>query len=261
MNKKTTPSREPDLTRSDRVIYRAAAATTTVLALCAFALSYNSLHELAVASGIPYALSFLYPAVIDGLLLIGSLQILYAATRGVRSWGGIFLVALGVISSVAGNIAVSPPSLTARLVHAASPIVLFLSLEALTSLLRQRRAQFVILEAQNVLEPPRATPAAAVTPAKETGTSQSPTWSPTNEPVRSKTVASVSDANSTPSPKRPSATTRSRTTGEPSLAQRVQAVIAAQPTASLEDVLAAVGPDVAPDRKYLRRIARRELGE
>lgn len=127
-----------DTTKADKIIYSVAFATTLLLAVCAFALSYNALHELALVSGVPYTLSFVFPIVVDGLLISGSLQILYSSLRGERSWGGVVLVLLGVIASVAGNIVVSPPTLTARVVHGVSPVVLFLSLEALTSIMRKR---------------------------------------------------------------------------------------------------------------------------
>lgn len=124
---------------SDRKIYRVASGTTIVIAICAAVLSYSALRELAIASGINGALAYLFPLTLDGLILIGALMVLFAATRGRRSWGGVFLTGLGVVSSVAGNVAVSPNTLTARLVHAAAPVVLFLAVEAVTSLMRKMR--------------------------------------------------------------------------------------------------------------------------
>lgn len=83
-------------------------------------------------------LAFLFPITLDGLILAGSLLILYFAVRGKRSGYGLFLTALGVIASIAGNVVISPNNLTYQLLHATSPIVLFLSLESLMILLRAR---------------------------------------------------------------------------------------------------------------------------
>lgn len=137
------PSSEYQMSQSDRKIYRIAYVTVFALAVCAAILSYSALKQLAVDSGINQYLSYLFPLIIDGLILSGSLLILFSANRGRRSWGGFALTALGVVASIAGNVAVSPKDITAQLVHAAAPIVLFLALEATTSLVRslQRERQ------------------------------------------------------------------------------------------------------------------------
>lgn len=129
------------ITKSDKRIYNVASFTVIVLAISSAVLSYSALYELAVAAGIDKLLAYLFPVTIDGLILSGSLLVLFAANRGRRSWGGLFLTALGVVSSIAGNVAVSPQNMTAQLVHAAAPVVLFLSLEATTSLIRQMQRE------------------------------------------------------------------------------------------------------------------------
>lgn len=83
-------------------------------------------------------LAFLFPITLDGLILAGSLLILYFAVRGKRSGYGLFLTALGVLASIAGNVVISPHDLTYQILHATSPVVLFLSLESLMILLRAR---------------------------------------------------------------------------------------------------------------------------
>lgn len=89
-------------------------------------------------AGIHPVLAFLFPITLDGLILAGSLLILYFAVRGKRSGYGLFLTALGVIASIAGNVVISPNNLTYQILHATSPVVLFLSLESLMILLRAR---------------------------------------------------------------------------------------------------------------------------
>lgn len=83
-------------------------------------------------------LAFLFPITLDGLILAGSLLILYFAVRGKRSGYGFFLTSLGVIASIAGNVVISPNDLTYQILHATSPVVLFLALESLMILLRAR---------------------------------------------------------------------------------------------------------------------------
>lgn len=122
----------------DKKLQRWTSVTVIILALSSAVLSYDSLRTLATQAGVNPSLAFLFPIVIDGLILSGSLLILFYAERGIRTHLGVFLTGLGVVASIAGNVAVSPGDITSRLVHAAPPLVLFLSLEALTSIIRQR---------------------------------------------------------------------------------------------------------------------------
>lgn len=127
-----------DYKRSDRRIYLASSTVVIILALAAGILSYSALKTLAVMSGINPILALLFPLVIDGLILSGTLLVLFFAVRGRRSFFGIFLTLLGVVASIAGNVAVSDNNLIHQIVHGAPALVLFLSLEALTILLRTR---------------------------------------------------------------------------------------------------------------------------
>jgi hypothetical protein len=124
--------------KSDKRIRQTASVTVLILAISSGVLSYNALRELAIKSGIDPMLAFLFPITLDGLILAGSLLILYFAVRGKRSGYGLFLTALGVIASIAGNVVISPDNLTYQILHATSPVVLFLSLESLMILLRAR---------------------------------------------------------------------------------------------------------------------------
>lgn len=125
-------------TRMDKYIFRTSSAVVVILALAAAILSYSALKQLAVLSGIDPILSYLFPLVLDGLILSGTLLVLYFAVRGVRSKFGIFLTLLGVAASIAGNVAVSDNNVIHQMVHGAPALVLFLSLEALTILLRTK---------------------------------------------------------------------------------------------------------------------------
>lgn len=124
--------------KSDKRIRNTASVTVLILAISAGVLSYNALRELAIKAGIHPMLAFLFPITLDGLILAGSLLILYFAVRGKRSGYGLFLTGLGVIASIAGNVVISPDDLTYQILHATSPVVLFLALESLMILLRAR---------------------------------------------------------------------------------------------------------------------------
>lgn len=136
--------------KSDKRIRQTASITVLILAVSSGVLSYNALRELAIMAGIHPILAFLFPITLDGLILAGSLLILYFAVRGKRSGYGLFLTALGVIASIAGNVVISPDNLTYQILHATSPVVLFLSLESLMILLRARSRS--AMEAENLLK-------------------------------------------------------------------------------------------------------------
>lgn len=110
--------------------------TVIILALAAAILSYYSLSQLAQRSGIAEQLTWLFPIIIDGLILSGSMLVLYSAIYNTRPWFGWLLTLLGVGASTTGNIVVAPENLTAQIVHAAPPLILALSLEGLMMLLR-----------------------------------------------------------------------------------------------------------------------------
>lgn len=120
-------------TRMDKYIFRTSSAVVVILALAAAILSYSALKQLAVQSGIEPMLSYLFPLVLDGLILSGTLLVLYFAVRGVRSKFGIFLTLLGVAASIAGNVAVSDHDIIHQMVHGAPALVLFLSKPSLSS--------------------------------------------------------------------------------------------------------------------------------
>jgi Protein of unknown function (DUF2637) len=127
--------------RAETAIRRVSTFTVIVLAGAAAVLSYAGLTQLAVEAQINHHLTFLFPVVVDGLTLVGGMQVLHSTLTGVRSWYGWLLTLLGVGASVIGNIAASPVDPMARAVHAAPPIVLALALEALLRVYRHRVTQ------------------------------------------------------------------------------------------------------------------------
>ena len=89
---------------SSPVLAWTVAAGVVVLAASSFALSFSALAELAIASGVPDHLAFLWPVIVDGFIVVATLAAFSFSARPGRvqlyPW-----MALGVfaIVSVAGN--------------------------------------------------------------------------------------------------------------------------------------------------------------
>lgn len=127
----------PGLTpRVERFIRRLSTVAVAVLAVSAAVLSFGGLRDLAVQSGFPTTVAWLLPVIVDGMVLTGSLAVVTAGMVGLRPWYGWMLTLLGVVISVAGNVAAAPDTLTAQLVHAIAPVTFALSVEGLLRVFR-----------------------------------------------------------------------------------------------------------------------------
>jgi hypothetical protein len=110
-----------------RWTYRVSAAGVLLLAVAAFTLSYDALHQLALDSRVRPALAWLWPVVIDGTIVVALLTVLAAkraATRAAYPWA---LAGLFSLASVAFNIAHAPDRPVAQLVFAMAPVALVLT--------------------------------------------------------------------------------------------------------------------------------------
>lgn len=112
-----------------------------LLALVAFILSYSALQHLAAEAGLNGWLSYLWPLLLDGAMIVFSLSILRANFRQERSryaWG---LTICFAILATAGNVlevtrlGISPVIVSAA-VKALAPIALVLSFELLMSMIK-----------------------------------------------------------------------------------------------------------------------------
>ena len=134
---------EPGVSR--RVV-SIAIAGTVVLGLGAAVLSFTALTDLAVRAGVPSGLGFVWPIIVDGLIVVSTIAVFAAAgpaQRGVRRYAWA-LLALGAGVSVLANGAhaivashASTPRLMAVAVASVPPIVL-LAVTHLTALLARR---------------------------------------------------------------------------------------------------------------------------
>lgn len=120
---------------------------TIILALGAFVLSFASLTDLAVRAGIPSSLGWIWPLIVDGLIVVSTVAIVALAGHGRRvlayPWS---LLAGGAGVSVAANAShavltsnASVPVVVSALVASVPPIVL-LAVTHLAVILVQRAA-------------------------------------------------------------------------------------------------------------------------
>lgn len=119
------------------------------LAGSAFFLSFESLKDLAVQIGVAEEIAWLYPAIIDGAIIIFSLSVLRANLTRERTVYPWVLVSVFTLLSVVLNVIHAQQELLAQFLAAIPPVVLFLSFELL---LAQLKETAVRLEAQNSLD-------------------------------------------------------------------------------------------------------------
>jgi len=83
---------------------RISVAGTTLLAVGGFVLSFAALRDLAVRVGMPADLAWLWPLLIDGMIVESTLAVVALAQRGSRAvWYAWFLLAVGAVVSVGSN--------------------------------------------------------------------------------------------------------------------------------------------------------------
>ena len=77
---------------------------TGLLALGGFTLSFAALRDLAVRVGMPADLGWIWPLLIDGMIVEATLAVVALAQRGSRAvWYAWFLLAVGALVSVGSN--------------------------------------------------------------------------------------------------------------------------------------------------------------
>lgn len=193
---------------------------------------------------------------------------------------------------MAGNIVVSPPTLVSRVVHGVSPVVLFLSLEALTTIMRKRinenkiawakghtipeeqevevKATFPSIfsspdDQKDIKELPSKTEdsIAPVIPAKEIKSNPSLIEKSNYTPVVLPDLQMQKLENQTQSESVVSSSSikEVETTDEGekaiSLPQKIRNLITENPDITVDEIVTLIPHK---DKKYLRRVARKELG-
>lgn len=145
----TTPKKPAARTLS-RPIVATGIATTVLIAVGAFTLSFAALTDLAIMAGISPALGWIWPLIVDGLIVAATVAILALAGQGARvlayPWA---LLILGATVSTAANAVHAiltvehghgtVPPLVSALVASMPPLVL-LAITHLSVVLVQRTA-------------------------------------------------------------------------------------------------------------------------
>ncbi len=107
-------------------------ALVLFLAIGAFVLSYDALEALASSNGIDPSLTWLYPLLIDGAVIVFSLAVLRGSLLGERVYYPWALVIGFVVLSTAFNVLHAPGELLAQIIAAVPPLALALAFELLT---------------------------------------------------------------------------------------------------------------------------------
>ena len=83
---------------------RSSVAGTSLLAVGGFVLSFAALRDLAVRVGMPADLGWIWPLLIDGMIVEATLAVVALSQRGSRAvWYAWFLLAVGAVVSVGSN--------------------------------------------------------------------------------------------------------------------------------------------------------------
>lgn len=155
----------------ERSIRLGSIGSAVVIAISAMVLSYAGLHDLAIDAEIHPRFALLVPIMVDGLQFVGSLGVVYSTLSGLRSWYPWVLMLMGVSVSAWGNWQAAPDQLTAKLLHAAAPIILALVLEELLRVMRHKVHLHAEREAEAAAEDEAAAEAGKTFVSAHTGSS------------------------------------------------------------------------------------------
>jgi hypothetical protein len=184
---------------ANKVISFLTAVMVALLSAVSFALSYSALRNLALGSGaVLPSLSWAWPLVVDGAMVVFSLTILRASLYGERTWLQWFLVASFSLLSVGLNVAHAPQNVIAWIVAGVSPVALLLSFESLMSQVRTSVKRHGVAQTLDVMthavERARQELAQLERQADEHDRAASPVASPPSPDVVLSPVVSPSDA-------------------------------------------------------------------
>jgi hypothetical protein len=124
--------------RTTRALNRGTTSGVLGLAVAGFAMSYDALHSLALAQGVPARLAWMWPLVVDGFIVVASLSVVHAAADRRHAGYPWSLVLTFSAISVTFNIVHAAPTAVARFVAAIPPTALVLSFELLMRQLRHQ---------------------------------------------------------------------------------------------------------------------------
>lgn len=173
-----------------------------IVFIAALILSWNGLTQLAEGAGISPEIAWLFPVVVDGMVISGILATVKASLLGQSTKFSWFLTILGAIISVWGNVTlVVEDGITSMLVHSVPPLLLALSLEGFVQSIKYKITATATTKAQvsgsvesaRVLAQPTA-PA----PKAEDATASTPTDEPKPEPAEPSSIPATALDSSQP---------------------------------------------------------------
>lgn len=106
-------------------------STGVLVAFLAGGAFWLALKDLAAGNGIASGMAWLYPAIIDGAIIVFSLSVLQASLNRDKTLYPWALVAIFTVLSVVLNIVHAPQDFLPRILAAIPPVALFLSFELL----------------------------------------------------------------------------------------------------------------------------------
>lgn len=188
--------------RGLRIAVFAAELGTVLLAAAAFVLSFTALRDLAERAGIEVGLAWLWPLIVDGIIVVSTVSVFaLAGTRVV--WYPWLLLVAGSGISVAANaihavVAAEPgvPPLLAEAVAAVPPIVLVASTHLTAILIRHSHTVYTTASNNRRHEQPHKPPLTPQSPASP----QNPSGNLLRSPAPSKPVAPSTPPPSPPMP-------------------------------------------------------------
>lgn len=140
------------MTRANQIISLLTGSLVAFLALAAFVLSFDALRHLAAANGVAPGMAWLYPAIIDGAIIVFSLSVLQASLHRERTRYPWALVGLFTALSIGLNVLHAPTNPLPRLLAAVPPIALFLSFELLMNQVKSLVRRLGIVQRLQELE-------------------------------------------------------------------------------------------------------------
>ena len=166
-----------------------AASGTVAIGAGAFWLSFTALADLAVRSGIGHGQAWIWPLLVDGLIVVATVAVV-ALDRHRAAWYPWTLLIAGALVSVTANAAhalvtaeATVPGVLAATVAAVPPLVLLASTHLTVVLIRSAHTNAPVPEPSPV-EPPRAETPQAETSRPELPPAVSDPEPALSEPVR-----------------------------------------------------------------------------
>lgn len=208
-----------------------ARGAAALVALVAGAASFEHIASVAIAAGERPWVAYSLPGAIDGLVVVGVAALIEDKKAGrTGRLSARLAVLVGVLATLAANIASAEPTATARLVAMVAPVSFLLATEVLTRS-GKRRADADTAATATATTAPTTAPATAITPATATDMAANVAAPVAAKPAARK-AAGVADET----------------------AEKVAALLAEKPSATVEDVAAAIGRRPRTARRYLSAV-------